>query len=122
MFSQTDFNFVQQMHVSKTNEKLIVAFEGNITNIFNQHSPTLLNSNLLRSSFIGPASCGTTGTSCTADATNIVGFDYAALMSGGGYDYASQANSDGVILSSMYNKYFGWQGGRTMRFKVRFSF
>lgn len=120
-YSQTDFSLVQEMHVSKTNEKLMLGFEANISNLFNQHSATVIDSNLLRSSFIGPASCGTAGTSCTADATDIVGFDYAALMTKG-YNYAAQANDDGVILSSIYGHPTSWQNPRNMRFKVRFSF
>ena len=131
MFSQTDFNLIQEMHVSKTNEKLVAGFEANISNIFNQHSVTFINQNLIRTSGLNPYRCGTdptgtivvntTGTNCTLVEANQAGFDYAAVMTKG-YDYTALANSQGRTLSSLYGLPFGWQNPRSMRFKIRFTF
>ena len=130
MFSQTDFSFVQQFHVSKTNERLMAGFEANITNVFNQHSPVDYNGNLMGgggASQIQPFACGSTGTNCVADQN----FDYAAIMKG--YDFITTANApepDGEggfrpstkILNGMYGVPYLWQSPRTMRFKFSFTF
>ena len=121
VFSQTDFNLVQEFHVSKTNEKLVAGFEANISNIFNQHSPTFFDQNLIRTSGINPYICGTAGTNCTAIEADAAGFDYGAIMTKG-YDYVGLANSQARTLNSLYGMPYGWQAPRSMRFKFRFTF
>ena len=49
-------------------------------NCFNQHHPTIINSNLILSGSINPAICGTAGTNCTATEAAQAGFDYASVM------------------------------------------
>ena len=81
-YAQTDLSFIQEAHVSKTNERLVLGFEANVTNLFNQRSVTYINQNLIASSFISPDNW---------DATPS-GIDYKSLL--GGYNYIAQANSE----------------------------
>ena len=118
-YSQTDFSFVQNFHVSKTNERLMAGVEANIQNLFNQHSPVDYNSNLVGGgggSQIQPFGCGTAGTNCVANQN----FDYAAVMKG--YNYIAQANAGSVILNGQYGMPYLFQSPRSMRFKVKFTF
>jgi hypothetical protein len=127
-FSQTDLSLVQEFHVSKSNEKLMVAFEANAFNIFNQHSVTYVNSNLIRSGQLSPYGCtfdkvqGIYLPPCLA--TSQSGFDYGSVMAG--YDYTAEANAEASpaspILNSTYGMPYGWQGARSFRFKFRFNF
>jgi outer membrane receptor protein involved in Fe transport len=120
-FSQTDFNFVQQMHVSKNNERLVASFEATITNLFNQHAPVDYNSNLIGgggASQIKPFPCGSAGANCVAG--QDAPFDYAAIMKG--FNYLSSANGAGAIINGQYGLPYLWQSGRSMRFKVKFTF
>lgn len=105
-FSQTDLSFVHEMHVSKTNENLKLGFEANASNIFNQHSPTYINQNLIRT---GSLSGGATA-----------GPNYQVLETG--YDYISIANSQRRIFNSLYGLPYGWQNPREFRFKMKFVF
>lgn len=114
IFSQTDFNVVQEMHVSKSNEKLVAAFEANISNIFNQHSVTAIQSNLLRSGSVSPR-----GTSNPPYQLLETGFNF--LQAANGQAYGISASGRGT-LSSLYGLPYSWQNPRTMRFKVRFTF
>ena len=118
MFSNTDFNFAHEFHVSKSNERLVARFEANISNIFNQHSPVIINQNLVRTGSIQPYRCSTTG-GCPK--TNQSGIDYGAIESKG-YDYVSTINSAGQTLNSLYGMTSNWQVPRNMRFKFAFTF
>jgi hypothetical protein len=115
-FSQTDFNLVQEMHVSKTNEKLVAAFEANISNLFNQHSPLIYGQI--------PEGQGSGGISpdlaAFIPASSVSGTDYHTLMHG--YNYTALANGSGIPLSGTYGLPTSFQGARTMRFRIRFSF
>jgi Carboxypeptidase regulatory-like domain/TonB-dependent Receptor Plug Domain len=108
-FSQTDFSLIQEMHVSKTNERLVLGFEANITNLFNQKSVTLIDTNMYRTGSTFPA-CG------AVDCPDV------KLLETGGYNYITASNADSRILNSRYMQPYGYQGGRNMRFKIRFSF
>ncbi len=119
MFSQTDLSLVHEMHVSETNEAMKVGFEVNMFNIFNQHSPTFINQNLIRTAGLNPDRCSVTG---TCPPGNISGIDYKVLLGPGGYDYVAQANSQSRILNSLYGMPFGWQDPRSFRFKFKFIF
>jgi hypothetical protein len=125
MFSQTDFNFIQEMHVSKTNERLVAGVEAVISNIFNQHNAVFINQNLIRTSGLNPDRCGTASTPACPDIASVnAGFNYGQLMTTG-YDYingAGGANAQNRTLNSAYGLPFGWQNPRSMRFKIRFTF
>jgi hypothetical protein len=121
-FVQSDISAYQDIKVSKTNEKLVARVGAECVNCFNQHHPTIITSNLLFSSSIGPGICDQPGTpACPAGASAIAGFDYAQLMTKG-YNYTAQANSDGLAFSSLYGTPQAWQRPRTMRFNVKFTF
>ena len=134
-FSQTDFNMAHNMHVSKSNERLMLGVEANISNLFNQHSPLDYNSNMIASSGgaeIHPFDCNMAGITCLA--TNKAGFEYKNLLSG--FDYIAQANagpcgtkpyagpcnSTPIILNGQYGMPYLFQNPRSFRFKLRFTF
>ncbi len=105
-YNQTNLNFVHEMHVNADNENMKVSFEMNLVNAFNQHSPTFINQNLIRSG------------SLTGGA--IAGPNYNVLLTG--YDYLGIANSQNKIFNSLYGQTYGFQSPREIRFKVKFSF
>ncbi len=109
-YSQTDFSLIQEFHVSKTNEKLVAGFEANITNLFNQHSPTIMGQSIDSLSYQGGISPDLT--------TNTT--DYHTLMHG--YDYIGVANASAVPLAGDYGKALQFQTARSMRFRIRFTF
>lgn len=121
IFLQTDLNVSHEFHVSKSNEKMLGRVTVDCFNCLNQHSPTYYDGNLIRTSGINPAACGSAGTNCTAIGAAAAGFDYGALMSKG-YDYISAANSQGRILNSRYGQPYGWQTRRNLRFQFTFNF
>ena len=82
-FSQSDLSAYQDFHVSKTNERLVARVGADCFNCFNQHHVTIINSNLIRTGSINPATCGTAGTNCTATGAAQAGFDYGVLMTQG---------------------------------------
>ena len=120
-YVQTDLSLYQDFHVSKSNERMIARVGAECVNCFNQHHPTIITSNLLRTGFIKPAACGTAGTNCTAAESAAAGFDYG-VTNGKGYDFTSLANSGGLILGSTYGLPQAWQAPRTLRFQVKFTF
>lgn len=103
-YSQTDFSLIQEYHVSKTNERLVAGFEANITNLFNQHSPTIYGQSI----------------DSLSNGSGISVGDYKTLMSG--YDYIGLANDQGLPRAADYGKPLYYQGARSMRFKLRFTF
>jgi hypothetical protein len=124
-FSQSDFSLTHDIHVSKSNEKMMAGFEVNIFNLFNQHSPVDYNSNLLAASGgsqIQPFKCSRAGVSCLA--TSAAGFDYGSVLKG--YNYITEANTSlnktPIILNGQYGLPYLWQNGRSMRFKFKFTF
>ena len=105
MFSQSDVSLSQDFHINKSETakaKIGVEF----FNLLNQHSPTIFDQNLIRTSGLNPATCGTAGTNCTATQADVAGFDYAAIMTKG-YDYIAAANSQGRTLNSLYGQATG---------------
>ncbi|MBZ5648387.1 MAG: TonB-dependent receptor [Acidobacteriia bacterium] len=129
-FSQTDLNFTQEMHVSKNNERLRLGLEANIFNVFNQHSPTYYNSNLTKTGGIAPLSVDPAGATCTPvviDPRCIVDYPYLLHVQ---YNYINELNggpgnaafepSSG--FNPLYGMPYGWQAGRSLRFKVKFTF
>jgi hypothetical protein len=118
VFADTDFNFVQEFHVSKSNEAWRLRAEANIANIFNIHSPIVVQSNAFRSGSIAPARCSIVG-GCPA--TNQSGSNYGVLEASG-YNYVAAANSGGLTLNSLNGLDSNWQAPRNMRFKLAFVF
>ena len=121
IYSQTDLNVSQEFHMSKTNEKLLGRLSVECFNCLNQHSPTFFTQNLIRTSGLNPATCGTAGTNCTPVGADNAGFDYGVLMAKG-FDYIGQANSQGRTLNSLYGQAYGWQTRRNVRFQFTFNF
>jgi hypothetical protein len=116
-FSSTDLNMVHEMSVSKTNENLKLGFEMNFANLFNQHSPTFIDSNLLSSGQIHPNVVPGAGQP----------INYPQLLTGA-YNYVTEANknplSDNVHaqFNPRYGMAYGFQNPRTIRFKIKFVF
>ena len=120
-FTQSDLSIYQDFKVSKTNERMVARVGAECVNCFNQHSVTIINQNLIRTSGINPFTCGTAGTNCTPIGEANAGFDYGAVMTKG-YDYIGLANSQNRTLSSLYGQPQAWQNPRILRFSVRFTF
>lgn len=121
VYLQTDLNVSHEFHLSQSNEKLLGRLSVECFNCLNQHSPTLFTQNMIRTSGINPATCGTAGTNCTDVGAAAAGFDYGVLMSKG-YDYIAAANSQGRTLNSLYGQPYGWQTPRNLRFQFTFNF
>lgn len=120
-FSQSDLSVSQEFHLSKTNERFLARVGAECFNCLNQHSPVFITQNLIRTSGLNPAQCGTPGTNCTDTEAAQAGFDYGALMTQG-YDYIGAANSQGRTHNSLYGQPYGWQNRRTLRFQINFIF
>jgi hypothetical protein len=128
-FSQTDFSFTHEAHVSKTNEAMTARFEANIFNLFNQKSPLDYNSKLIANSggsVIHPYACNRAGANCSDPASVNAGFNYGSVLAG--YNYINEANlpvplnKTPLILNGQYGQPYLWQNGRSVRFKVAFTF
>jgi hypothetical protein len=109
LYTQTDFSLGPSFKVNKTNEAMRLAFEVNVTNIFNQHAVMSYNPN--------PFSVGQW---INFPSSNALQTDVQKFLTG--YDPAAQANAQGLILNSRYGLPFLFQSSRTMRLGVRFTF
>jgi hypothetical protein len=105
-FKQTDFSFVHN-HTVNPERGMVLGFEANITNLWNQRSVVEYYSQM-NSSFQGSA----------IQPSDTL--DYSVLMHA--YDYKSLVNSQQVNASSLYGKPYSYQGGRGIRLKLRFDF
>jgi hypothetical protein len=120
VFSQTNFNFVQNFHVSKSNERLVLGFEANVINLFNQHAVVSYADQMSANNEVVDPQTHT-------PASSQSGIDYPSLTHYG-YDYASVfngpngANGGPGVSSASYAKANLFQTGRTMRFAVKFNF
>jgi hypothetical protein len=122
MFSQSDVSVSQDFRISKSSEHAKARVGVDVFNVLNQHSPVIINQNLIRTGFINNvAVCGTPGTNCTPTMADNAGFDYGALMTKG-YDYVAASNSSSKILNSLYGHPTFWQNRRSMRFQVVVTF
>jgi hypothetical protein len=112
-YTQTNFNLGHSFAVSKTHEGMRLGFEANVDNIFNQHAVLAIQPNpLAQANEFLKMTVPTT--------TNVLGYDVNRFLTG--YDPIAQANSEGKILNSKYGKPILFQGARTMRLGVRFTF
>ncbi len=114
MFSQSDFNFLHEFKVSKTNEALRVGVEANIFNLFNQKAAIGFNQKLIRTGKLTPNVPG------NVPLTSVSGDDFISLLTG--WNYITQANSQRVTLNSLYGLPNLFQASRSMRFKFKFTF
>jgi hypothetical protein len=120
-YVQSDLSVSQDFHISKSSEAQRLRLGADCFNCFNNHSATIISQNMIRTSGVNPATCGTAGTNCTSLASDVVGFDYASMMTKG-YDYIGLANSQGRTLSSLYGNPLAWQARRTLRLQVIVTF
>jgi hypothetical protein len=119
-FLQSDLSFNHEFKVSKTNEALRVGLEANINNLFNQKSAVSFNQLVFSSGSVQPTAGLTPACAAAIPDPDCAGVDYKSLMTG--FDWKAQANADGVVLNSQYGQPNLFQGGRTMRFKLKFLF
>jgi hypothetical protein len=120
-FSQSDLSLFQDFHVSKTNERMVARIGGDCLNCFNQHSVTIINQNLIRTSGLNPYQCGTAGVTCSGSTDENAGFSYGSLLTKS-YDYIALANSQKRTLSTLYGQPQSWQNPRSLRLQVRITF
>jgi hypothetical protein len=115
LFSQMDLNFQHEVKVSKTNEAMRLGFTANVSNLFNQHAPLVLNNAPLAS-----------GTTTPVDPLNPTGFDEHAMLTG--WNYIATANSvnnsaaNYQVLASRYGLPVLYQGARSIRLQLKFTF
>jgi len=107
-FTNTDFLYVHEFKLSKTNEALRAAFELNVSNLLNQ-------SNVLSSYFRGPR----TGV-LTFPITGSAIPDWAAFFAG--FDWVAKANAQSKVMDSRYGTSQYFQVPRSLRMKIKFSF
>ena len=120
MFTQTNFNLVQNFHVSKSNERLVLSFESNVINLFNQHSVVSYADQMsANNEVVDPQLNTPAGSQSGIDYPTLThyGYDYAAVFNG-----PNGANLGPGVSSASYGKANLWQNGRTMRFAVKFTF
>ena len=121
-YVQSDISVSQEFNISKSNERMKARVGAECFNCLNNHSATIFDQNLIRTSGLNPLQCGTAGASCPAgSASDIAGFDYAGLLSKG-FNYISQANSQGRTFNSLYGNPSSWQDRRSIRLQVVVTF
>lgn len=112
-FTQTDFSFVHELKVSKTNEAMRLAFEANVTNVLNQHA--------ILSYYNIPMAGGRTTITPRIGGKNTGPTDWHALTDKG-FDYLATTNLFKRTLDNRYGRPSLFQPSRTIRFMIRFSF
>jgi hypothetical protein len=119
-FFQTDLSLRHEIKVSKDNENYRLVFEGNATNLLNQHAATSFYQFLAAAGSVSP----TRASRFSGDP----GFDWGKIMNG--YDYIDAANATGAFagvqtpltLSNRYGQPRTFQIAREFRLTVRFMF
>ena len=118
VFFQSDLSVTHSYQLSKAHEAWRLGFEANLTNLLNTKRPVIFGTKLdtpNRSTFIKPAGY--------TDPVTV--YNYALLEKG--YDYKTLANFPGVgtapvALNAQYGQATGFQTGRQIRLKVKFTF
>jgi hypothetical protein len=80
--NQTDLNFTHSIHVSKQHEGMLLGFNADISNVFNQRSPMVLQPSPLATGYTTPIGNNLLGWDYKALETN---FNYMALMNDKSY-------------------------------------
>lgn len=126
-FTQTDFNLAHAFKVNKNDDREILRFEANVTNLFNQHSVVQYYEGLNSQYFEDPLHPGLVSTaSGPAPVSLTSGADLYKILESG-YDPQQWINGNGglvprVTLSSQYGKPNQYQLLRNMRLGVNFTF
>ena len=116
-FFQTDVNLRHEIPIAEGKK---IGFEANITNLFNRRAEVAINQVMLGTGVISP--------SRTKRFADDPGIDWAKLF--GGYNYIDAINRKGAFadgglgftLASRYGLPQVFQGSRTVRLAVRFTF
>jgi len=128
LFTQTDFTLRHELLVSKEHENMRVSLEANITNLFNQRTPTWYYEFAIPANLINPGR-----------ASRLPGdleVDFGKVMNG--YNYMDALNATGAFagnvpgkstkiqtpltLASRYGLPLGYQVARAIRMTLRFTF
>jgi hypothetical protein len=110
-FTQTDFSLNHQFHVSKTREQMRLGFEFNAQNIMNQHAVLSVH----------PNPFGRNNQWLSFSDGSTFGYDVNKFLTG--YDLAGEATAQGgMVRNSRYGLPFLFQGSRTLRLGIRFTF
>lgn len=120
-YIQSDASFTDSFAVNPVHEAWKLGFEANITNLLNQKSATEYNSRI-------NASGGSSGNYILPAGTTAGAPNYGILENG--YDWKSIANNGNgqsttrppLVLNNLYGQPLAFQGGRTIRLKVKFTF
>ena len=102
-YTQTDLSVFQDFHVSKSNERLVARVGADCINCFNQHSVTVINSNMIAHRRHQPATVRHGGRHLL-DGDGRERRLQLRLGPAKGYDYLGLANSQNRILSNLYGK------------------
>ena len=122
-YSQTDFNFTHTLNVSKTNERMKLEFNANIANVFNQHAPVAYDTLMFADGEILDPALHVPATSQSgADYPTLTHFGLDAISYFNTVQVNGGGNVGGVANKNGYGKPNIFQGGRNMRFQVKFSF
>jgi len=122
-FTQTDVNLQHAIKVNKNNERQVLSFSANLTNLLNQRAVTSywggFNSNY-NASFIEPiGACGPGGTQAGCFILNGGAFYQAAET---GYNAQASATASQLLLNSHYGQPNLWQASRNIRLGAAFTF
>ncbi len=117
---QTDLSLKHEISVSKTHEGMKLMFEAQASNLFNQHAKMAFYQFAIPTSSIAP--------SRPARFAGDPGFDYGKLMNG--FNYVDALNGTGAFsgvqapltMASRYGLPQLFQGARTVRLQIRFTF
>lgn len=132
-FTQSDMVITHEFKVSKTNESMRLAFEWDVQNLLNQHSPIQFWPGPIAGRFNGvfPATASAGGptpdpfpcATCPGGdgVNNPSGIDWLKFFKG--WDYIGVTNgTPGLRIDPRYGQPIIFQGARNMRFKVKFTF
>jgi hypothetical protein len=116
-YFQTDFNFAHEIRVS---EGKTLKFEANITNLFNNHTATAFNENVIAAGLINPKRPSRFSGDPQTDWGKVMnGFNFADALNGTGAFAGVQSP---LTLANRYGMATVFQGARNMRLAVRFTF
>ena len=146
---QSDLNITHEVKVSKTHEGMSLGFNANITNLFNQHVPLVLNPGPLATGYTTPtgpgAGCSAASLAATPPTCSPIGWDYLSLENNFNYlalmndkttttyldpttntykvKYSGpNTNGQPNTLANRYGQPVIFQGARTIRLQLKFTF